>query len=172
VETTQPQRQRPMESWGNAGRSRPLARPRVTPGALESLGRLEIGRDTTPRHGLRICLAPAAPSTSANSRTRAAETVRQYASRSPPSAWPMRTRQPPALELWGLIGQSEPTLLLPAVTAPPPDRRPTSAKFQAPRSILTSIGLSCCDDSATHPATDARRTGEAISPNDRPAIGR
>jgi hypothetical protein len=33
---------------------------------------------------------------------------------------------------------------------------------QAPRSILTSIGLSCCDDPATHPAAEARRTDEAI----------
>jgi hypothetical protein len=81
----------------------------------------------------------------------------------PDRPWSMRTRQPPAPELWGLIGQSEPTLLPPAVTGPPPDRRASSAKCQAPRSILTSIGLSCCDDPATHPAADARRTGEAIS---------
>ena len=48
--------------------------------SVECVGRLEIGRDATPRHDLRICLAPEAPSTSANSRTRVVETVRPYAS--------------------------------------------------------------------------------------------
>jgi hypothetical protein len=71
----------------------------------------------------------------------------------------------------GPIGQFEATLLPPAVTGPPLDRRATSAKRQTPQSILTSIGLSCCDDPATHPAADARRTSEAdivpmIDPSD------
>jgi hypothetical protein len=79
VDTAQPQRKQPMEPWGG---TRVEADDKLVPchtGCLEGVGRLEIGRDATPRHGLRICLPPAAPGTSANSRTRVVETVRPYA---------------------------------------------------------------------------------------------
>jgi hypothetical protein len=70
LDTAQPQREQPMEPWRNAGRSGPLARPvshRVP------RGRRTAGNRSRPHPTacLRICLAPAAPSTSANSRTRA-----------------------------------------------------------------------------------------------------
>ena len=42
MDTAQPQREQPMEPWGNAGRSRPLARP-VSHRVPRGLGRLEIG---------------------------------------------------------------------------------------------------------------------------------
>jgi hypothetical protein len=47
VDTAQPQREQPMEPWGNAGRSGPLARPCHT-GCLEGVVRLEIGSRRHP----------------------------------------------------------------------------------------------------------------------------
>jgi hypothetical protein len=49
VDTAQPQREQPMEPWGNAGRSGPLAR-RVS--HRVSRGRRTAGNVATPPHGM------------------------------------------------------------------------------------------------------------------------